>query len=157
MFFLCLRSCLHRIFDRMETDCCPVCWLEFSNINTPMLLSCGHTLCCHCITSMKQCPICKKRLPVGLVPVKNYALAACLEKFAERKKKDNKEFGSQTETEASEPAKQETSSSSDRTERDSSEETKTPQRGSATIRTRLQLEVLNSAKRGYHGFKIVFR
>ena len=141
----------------METESCPVCWLDFSSINTPMLLCCGHTLCCHCITSMKQCPICKKRLPVGMVPVKNYALAACLERSTHRKKKEKKEFGSQTETETTEPEQRESSPLGGRTERGSSEETSTHQRHPATIPKRLRFEVLNSAKRGYHGFKIVFR
>ena len=65
----------------IENESCPVCWLEFSTQVEPHLTICGHSFCSECLPSIKSCPLCRKRLPSGRPPIKNYSLMSLVEKI----------------------------------------------------------------------------
>lgn len=61
-------------------ESCAVCWREYAENIVPVLATCGHTYCRDCSTSIRRCPLCRKKLPSGYVWPINYALASFVEK-----------------------------------------------------------------------------
>ena len=82
---------------QLERESCPVCWLEFSNQIEPHLTVCGHSFCSECLPSIKSCPLCRKRLPTGRPPTKNYSLMSLVEKISNIPEKEMKVQETQTE------------------------------------------------------------
>lgn len=68
-----INTCLpHATIEHNHEDCCPVCFMEYENIDTLTTLPCGHPFHKVCMTtwlSNKQhaptCPICRVNVELG--------------------------------------------------------------------------------------------
>ena len=62
------------------SETCPVCWREYSNATKPFLIVCGHTFCQECLGDLKNCPICRARIPAKYPGATNYSLLSMIER-----------------------------------------------------------------------------
>jgi hypothetical protein len=66
--------------SEVGTESCPVCWREYSSFTKPFLIVCGHTFCQDCLSDLKNCPICRARIPAKYPGATNYSLLSMIER-----------------------------------------------------------------------------
>ena len=80
-----------------QKESCPICYIDFSTQNQPFLTVCGHSFCSQCTPGIRSCPLCRRKLPQGRAPVKNYSLLSLVEKVDSTLDVEKKEQQTQTE------------------------------------------------------------
>ena len=58
----------------VEKECCPICWREYGPGTVPTSVSCGHSFCADCISQLRSCPLCRKRITSASQRTTNYSL-----------------------------------------------------------------------------------
>jgi zinc-RING finger domain len=58
----------------VEKEGCPVCWREYGLGTVPTSVSCGHSFCADCISQLRACPLCRKRITSTSQRTTNYSL-----------------------------------------------------------------------------------
>ena len=81
-----------------QKESCPICYIDFSTQNQPFLTVCGHSFCSQCTPGIRSCPLCRRKLPQGRAPVKNYSLLSLVEKVESTLDVEKKEQQTQTES-----------------------------------------------------------
>ena len=66
--------------SEVGSESCPVCWREYSSFTKPFLIVCGHTFCQDCLSDIKNCPICRARIPAKYPGAANYSLLSMIER-----------------------------------------------------------------------------
>ena len=66
--------------SEVGSESCPVCWREYSSFTKPFLIVCGHTFCQDCLSDIKNCPICRARIPAKYPGATNYSLLSMIER-----------------------------------------------------------------------------
>lgn len=70
--------------SRVQKESCPICWRDFTAQTEPLLISCGHSFCSDCVTSISnRCPVCRGRVQMSYKIVKNFSLLSQLDKIDE--------------------------------------------------------------------------
>ena len=87
----------------VQKESCPICWIDFSVENQPFFTVCGHSFCIQCTPGIRSCPLCRRKLPQGRAPIKNYSLLSLVEKVENALDIEKKEQQTQTEIIESQP------------------------------------------------------
>ena len=83
----------------MDLESCPICWRPFSAAVVPVCLSCGHSCCQDCLSSIRSCSLCRAKISGAFPKKPNYSLLTVLDKVSTLTKPEQATQQTQTESE----------------------------------------------------------
>ena len=84
--------------QRIEGEDCPICFRTYCQEIQPVAIGCGHSLCKDSSRAVRQCPLCRARLPPLRERPTNYTLLSLLDRLNDSDRvKETRDVEIQTE------------------------------------------------------------